>query len=146
MTSRIFSIILIGCGLPILLTAQIELSNEQPIAGELVMIRLDQPESQLVIAYRPNSSVVRRDTLIANTPTAEFEWTPEDAGVVSLSTASASRNVSVRFRGFSWEGLIVMLLAGGILFGGVVFAFRVLFSERASGQGIDEDPTMRPDT
>lgn len=131
---------------PFLLSAQIQLSNEEPVAGEPVTITLAQAESQVVVAYRPNSSVVRRDTLRADSPSTEFSWTPEKAGVVALSTASASKNVSVRFQGFSYSGLIVMLLAGGILFGGVIFAFRVLFRKTKPGEGIDFDPSTRPDT
>jgi hypothetical protein len=126
--------------------AQIQLSNEEPVAGETVTISLDQPETQVVIAYRPNSSVVRRDTLRSDAPASEFSWTPQKAGVVALSTTSASRNVSVRFEGFSYPGLIVMLLAGGVLFGGVIFAFRVLFSKTKPGEPIDFDPSTRPDT
>ncbi len=132
------------CSLPFLLKAQIQLSTEEPIAGEAVTIQLESPASKLIVAYRPNSSVVRRDTLIMKEPTTTFEWTPATAGVVALSTPAASRNVSVRFRGFSWSGLLVMLLAGLILFGGVIFAFRVLFSDRQ--EDIDIDPAVRPDT
>jgi hypothetical protein len=134
------------CLCPFLADAQIQLSNEKPVAGEAVTISLDQPETQVVIAYRPNSSVVRRDTLRSDGPTSEFSWTPQKAGVVALSTSSASRNVSVRFEGFSYPGLVVMLLAGGILFGGVIFAFRVLFSKTKRGEDVDFDPATRPDT
>lgn len=131
---------------PFWLSAQIQLSNEKPVAGEAVTISLDQPETQVMIAYRPNSSVVRRDTLRSDSPTTEFSWTPKKAGVVALSTATASRNVSVRFEGFSYPGLVVMLLAGSILFGGVIFAFRVLFSKTKRGEDVDFDPATRPDT
>jgi hypothetical protein len=133
-------------GLPVLLSGQIELSAEPLVAGREATVRLGAPDSILIIAYRPNSSVVRRDTLRAAEPVAAFQWTPEKAGVVALSTSTDARNVSVRFRGFSWKGLTVMLLAGTILFGGVIFAFRVLFREEESGQSIDVDPASRPDT
>lgn len=132
--------------LPAILPAQINLSTEKPVAGEPLTINLAEPDTLLIVAYRPNSSVVRRDTLRAAAPTDAFEWTPARAGVVALSTSTGSRNVSVRFRTFSWRGLIVMLLAGAILFGGVVFAFRVLFREAESGQSVDVDPASRPDT
>ncbi len=132
--------------MPLLLSAQISLSDEKPEQGESITVQLEAPASMLVIAYRPNSSVVRRDTLFSDTPATEFSWTPERAGVVALSTESASRNVSVRFQGFSWEGLLVMVLAGAILFGGAIFAFRVLFSEAEEGQSVDIDPATRPDT
>lgn len=144
MKKRFYPILYILLGIPFLSFAQIELSNEKPVAGEALTIKLAQAESQVVVAYRPNSSVVRRDTLKAENPATEFSWTPKKAGVVALSTSSASRNVSVRFQGFSVQGLVVMLLAGCILFGGVIFAFRVLFSKPETQQ--DLDPAMRPDT
>lgn len=146
MRNRYYAIIVLLLSSPPLPAAQISLSSEQPVRGETVDIQLETPDTVLIIAYRPNSSVVRRDTLRSEESTDVFPWTPRRAGVVALSTTTASHNVSVRFAGLSWKGLIVMLLAGTILFGGVIFAFRVLFREKESGQSIDVDPTTRPDT
>ncbi len=136
----------LGCFFPALSWGQIQLSNEKPIAGEEVTIQLEEPTNAVAIAYRPNSSVVRRDTLFSDTPTQSFQWIPVSAGVVALSTESYSRNVSVRFRGLSWQGLLVMLLAGAILFGGVFFAFRVLFSKKEITEEMEEEISVRPDT
>lgn len=133
-------------GLSPKMQAQIQLSTDQPKAGEEVSITLGQAETTIAIAYRPNSSVIRRDTLRSETPQTSFSWTPEQAGVVSLSTVNASRNVSVRFQGFPWQGLIVMLLAGCILFGGAIYAFRVLFKDEEEDNTMDFDPLHTIDT
>lgn len=111
------------------LSGQIQLSNEFPVKGEPVEITLEEPGDRIYFTYRPRSSVARTDSLSAEAPATRFNWTPRDAGVVTIRAGEASRNVSVRFGGISTSGLIVMLLAGGILFGGVGFAFRILFQE-----------------
>jgi len=112
-----------------MLFAQINFSTEKPVQGEEITITLDEPTAQVVITYRPNSQVVTRDTIIAETPSNAFLWTPEKAGVVTVQAAGASRNVSVRFAGVSWSGIFTMVIAGTLLFGGATFAFRTLFSD-----------------
>ncbi|MCB0581293.1 MAG: hypothetical protein KDD10_18525 [Phaeodactylibacter sp.] len=143
---RLATLVLTIIFLPWLAPAQIELSDEQPTQGEAVTINLEKPESMLVVTYRPNSSVARRDTLRAAQPAAAFQWTPRKAGVVSLSTASASRNVSVRFQGLSASGLLVMIVAGTLLFGGAAFAFRVLFRDEEEDETLDIELDHFPDT
>lgn len=130
------------------LYAQIDIQPEKPRVDEAVQVTLAQPSDMLVVTYRPNSSVLRRDTLRSDAPAASFAWTPDRAGVVALSTKDASRNVSVRFRGFSWQGLLVMLIAAGILFGGAGFAFRMMFQDEEEDETMDYDssPFRHPDT
>ena len=136
--------LLAGFSLP----AQIELSPDEPVEGELVTVTLDKPARELIITYRPNSSVIRRDTLRADAPATAFTWTPEQAGVVALAAGDATRNVSVRFRGWSWGGILVMIFAAGILFGGATFAFRTMFrdEEEDSTMDYDSSPLRHPDT
>jgi hypothetical protein len=111
------------------LTGQIQLSTEFPVKGEAVDILLEEPAEKIYFTYRPRSAVARMDSLVAESAVSQFTWIPRDAGVVAIKTHAISRNVSVRFKGISTSGLIVMLLAGSILFGGVTFAFRILFQE-----------------
>lgn len=132
--------------LPWLAPAQIGLSDEQPTQGEAVTITLEKPESMLVVTYRPNSSVARRDTIWSEPPATEFLWKPLQAGVASLSTPTASRNVSVRFQGLSASGILVMIVAGTLLFGGVAFAFRVLFRDEEEDETLDIELDHFPDT
>ena len=132
--------------LPLLASAQISLSKEQPTQGETVDITLGQPERLLVVTYRPNSSVARRDTLRSEQPATTFRWTPRKAGIVSLSSSNASRNVSVRFKGFSGTGIIVMGIAATLLFGGAAFAFRLLFKDEAEDGTLDVELDHFPDT
>ncbi len=111
------------------MNAQIEASTNKIILGESVTINLEQAQERLIVEYRPNSNIVTRDTLVSATPTKNFEWTPKKPGVVRLNTKDGSKNVSVRFKGLSVSGLLVMLLAGVILFGGAGLAFRSLMAK-----------------
>jgi hypothetical protein len=76
-----------------------------------------------------------------------FEWTPDRAGIVALNVPEqGSRNVSVRFQGVSTSGIVVMLVAGGLLFGGAAFAFRLLFKDEEEDGTMDIDLDHMPDT
>lgn len=111
------------------MNAQMEVSTNKIILGESVTVILEQAQETLIVEYRPSSNIVTRDTLVSATPTRNFEWTPKKPGVVRLNTRGGSKNVSVRFRGLSVNGLLVMLLAGVILFGGAGLAFRSLMAK-----------------
>ena len=72
-------------------------------------------------------------------------WTPSRAGVVALATADgASRNVSVRFDETPISGLLILIVAGLVLFGGAALAMRALLS----GPAATTEGTMEhwPDT
>ena len=133
MKALILSFALLLCLCP--LTAQIQLSEPMPIKGQAVDITLPQPAQRLLIRYRPNSSLSTMDTLYSETPTDHFQWKARQAGIATLFTEDEdgqtlhSRNVSVRFKGTSPGGIVVMLLAGIVLFGGAIFSFRLLFKK-----------------
>ena len=63
--------------------------------------------------------------------------------MVSVESGDAAQSLSVRFQGTPLGGLIVMILAGLILFGGATIALRALL---ADGHKIEVDPALRPDT
>lgn len=106
--------------------AQLQLSNDTPAVGEEITITVAEPVSEWKATYRPNSGVVEEVPATLATPSKTFTWTPDRAGIVQLSAGSVSRNVSVRFSGFPLLGLLIMLIAAGVLFGGAAFAFRML--------------------
>ncbi len=109
--------------------AQIILSEETVERGREVQLRLSEPVDHFVVIDRPNSALTERDTFSVDPPSDVLSWTPERAGIVRLEAGEESLNVSVRFQGVSGTGLMVMFLAGTLLFGGAVFAFRLLFSD-----------------
>lgn len=110
------------------------LTAEQP-----VIISVPETDS-LTITYRPGSNIAEEQKVAVIGKS--YEWTPKEAGLVSLSTPGGpSQTVSVRFSSFPFPGLIVLIIAAGILFGGALYASVSLFGETSS-----EMITERPDT
>jgi len=94
--------------------------------GEAVNLTLPGAAS-LTVTYRPNSSIARTVTLPVASDGAVV-WTPEQAGVVALAVdGGTTRNVSVRFAGIPWLGVLVLAAAGTILFGGAGYGLKRLF-------------------
>jgi hypothetical protein len=93
--------------------------NGAPLGGIAVVAR-----------YRPGSRVESADTVGVTDPAGALEWMPRDAGLVTLQTAGGgpaiSRNLSVRYAGVPLPGLVIMILAGVILYGGVIRGFQTL--------------------
>jgi hypothetical protein len=122
--------------------AQYTLTPEDIYVGTPVTITLAAPADTLTVTYRPNSSIASQEILLTNGQQT-VAWVPQQAGVAAISTpAGGAQNVSVRFQSAPASGIIVLLFAGGILFGGVIFAFVKLFKNNPEKL----DPEIRPDT
>ncbi len=112
-----------------------------PTVGEAVAVQLPAGAEALVITSRPGSAIADTTRLTASAGTAT--WTPEQAGIVEISAPGTPdrQTVSVRFDRAPASGILVLLVAGTILFGGAAFASVKLF-----GKEPDEVVTDRPDT
>lgn len=108
--------------------AQYQFSTEKLYANQEVTVTVPTPLDSLIVTYRPNSSIPIEDRLLTNEQ-GSAAWTPRYPGVVALATPDGpTQNVSVRFLTTPWSGVVVLTLAGVILFGGIVVSFRKLFS------------------
>jgi hypothetical protein len=81
--------------------------------------------------YRPNSEVLREAEVGVTDASGSLIWVPEDAGMAELRAeapqGAATQAISVRFQGVQIQGLIVLVIAGLILFGGnIIFVSRTL--------------------
>lgn len=116
---------------------------EPVTVGDRTTLTFGVPVDTLVVTYRPNSAIPIVDTIrVGGFDTVR--WSPERAGVVRLSVPSggASQNVSVRFDEPPIAGIIVLILAALILFGGAAWAMVKLLSK-----GMPHTmPETRPDT
>ena len=89
----------------------------------------------VTVTYRPNSQTAKRRELPPTDEAGRTQWTAEDPGIVTLAARSpdgeslASLNVAVRFGGMPGSGVAVMILAGTLLFGGVVLGIVLLLRE-----------------
>jgi hypothetical protein len=118
--------------------------DERPLRDTVVRLHVDDdgaPAPGYVVraVYRPNSQTAHTEILTAADATGTVLWTPLDAGPVTLTAwppgvepgtsgaeAAASLTVAVRFGGFPGSGLVIMILAGLLLFGGAAAAFAML--------------------
>ena len=124
-------------------TAQdiVSVAPDSPTRGEVVTVTFSEPVDSVTVVYRPGA--VTAVTEVMTPESATFRFTPERAGVVSVSSGGASQSLSVRYLGVPVAGLVVMILAGLILFGGATISMRALL---ADGDRIEVDPTLFPDT
>ena len=138
---RVLPLLLLLAAAPLAAQEVVSVTPEQPTRGEPVTVTFSQPVDSVTVTYRPGAITAHSETFAPGTAT--FEFTPERAGVVSVAAGDAARSLSVRFRGAPLGGIVVMVLAGLILFGGAAISLRALL---ADGHKIEVDPTMRPDT
>lgn len=121
----------------------ISTENERPLRGEVVRLRVTEDGepaagAQVVAVYRPASNTEHREVLEPVDSSGQVLWTPDDAGPVKLEVRpegadlgadeapGAELIVAVRFGRFPPQGLLIMVLAGILLFGGAATAFALL--------------------
>ena len=114
--------------------AVITVADDFPRRGDPVLISVTgadgapAAEAMMRVVYRPGSEVSREERLGPAGDAGTVLWTPTEAGVVTLTAelpdgSSESRNLSVLYRGVPAAGLVVLLFAGFILYGGVIHGF-----------------------
>ena len=118
--------------------AEIRLSTEMPVEGQVVQLTVDAPDpsGEVVVTYRPGSAVPATEALALG-PGGTARWVPAQPGRAGLAGSRgeerASRAVSVRFTGVPLGGVAVFLLAAGSLFGGIGWSLKRLMRDRAAG-------------
>lgn len=130
---------------PSALGQSLTVDQEFPTRGEAVTVTvLDEDETPLAnrevtVTYRPNSETLSEETLEPTDASGQTSWNPKDAGIVTLASGEASHNVAVRFGAFPGSGLLIMILAGLLLFGGAGWGFAMLL--RPNQQPAHEPPS-----
>ena len=119
--------------------AQSVVSPDVPVRGERVTVTFEAPVETAQVIYRPGSVAADTVELPASGQTVSFS--PAQAGVVRVEAGGTSVPLSVRFPSPPLSGLIVMIGAGLVLFGGAAFAMRALLAG-----GELPDVTQRADT
>jgi hypothetical protein len=124
-------------GVPGAATAELRVAERYPRRGQEVLVTLEGDlagrDFLLRVTYRPNAQTASQEELPARG--GELRWVPRDAGIVELQAlaldaaeapAMATARVAVRYGGFPASGLLVMSIAGLLLFGGATLAFWLL--------------------
>lgn len=133
---------------PSVLEAQeIRVGQEFPVRGETTTLTVtgadDQPRigDVVQVTYRPNSETLSTETLPPTDAAGRVDWTPRDAGIVTLAVEDlASHNVAVRFGRFPGAGLGIMILAGLLLFGGAGVGFVTLLQSPEPAEPLVGEP------
>ena len=91
----------------------------------------DAPHTvELTVVYRPNSATTVEAVIGTFSADGTLSWTPDQPGITTLVAAGpdgkkvASRAVATRFSDTPIAGVVVMLLAGLLLFGGAGYSLR----------------------
>jgi len=159
-TSRNPAVLIAGPALLLASTAWagIDTTPGVPTEGESVIITVTDDAGNPVTGapvkavYGPGSEVSRNEVVGTTDENGTVTWTPTGAGIVAVETTVAdstmadstaadstviSANLAVRFDGLPIPGLLIFLLAGIILFSGIIRGFRSLS---------DPPPILPPDT
>ena len=111
----------------------LEIADRFPVAGSATTILVPPEAATIEILYSPGSRVEEKSQLAVPKlapPAAgkpyQVVWRPVTPGVVQLSAAGQSRNVSIRYDGVPLSGIAMMLIAALILFGGAALSLRAL--------------------
>ena len=112
-------------------------SDRFPIAGQQTVVSLSDGEPTGVsVTYRP-SSLVSRVVELEPSDDGVWSWTPDAAGLAELQVTydrdgaehTATRTVSVGFASVVDSGVLVMVFAGLVLFGGAFVSIRALLRD-----------------
>jgi len=107
-------------------TQSIRVADKFPTVGQKTVITLGVPADSITVIYQPDAPVARKVTLQTQ-GRLQVDWTPAKAGVVSIRAGSASKDVSVKFNGTPVGGVLMLLLAGLVLFGGIALCMALVF-------------------
>lgn len=134
-----YMLILFLCFSGTVFGAELNTDTMHPIRGEGIVVQLNGHEApynvSLTAVYRPNSQTAVEKVLGKFDTEGKLIWKPEEAGITSLIAKSAdkkkvaSKNVAVCFPSTPVSGIIVMVFAGIILFGGAGYSLRNALKE-----------------
>lgn len=108
-------------------SAEITSSTDAPVRGQAIQLTFAEPINSFTVTYRPGA-VTAHDEVVSVPNARTVSWTPQRAGVVKIAAGDDTKNLSVRFTGAPATGILVMLVAGIILFGGAGLSLRMLLS------------------
>lgn len=148
MRTTIFLIVLLFCGLSArsgAAEASLSLGEAYPVVGERIEVTLhgvDSPETAaLWVVHRPNSQTA--ETIRVGNFNAEGQvwWTPKAPGIATLRDRdpaaegeAASVSVAICFSTNPASGILVMVLAGLLLFGGAGWSLRLALRRSGSNR------------
>jgi hypothetical protein len=127
-----------GCGINAQASVELSFADSVPETGkaqEVSLSGVDQPQAlHLKVVYSPSSETQMVEEIGRFSESGNISWKPARPGIATLSARDdadkeiVSSNVAIYFSSTPMAGVLVMLLAGALLFGGAgvstVFALR----------------------
>lgn len=127
------AVLLLAMAMP---CSAVELSFEDdfPIVGRTETVTVKEAETDvslhLWVIYSPNSETRTEEEIGFIPTTGEVAWTPSRSGIATVTARGddggvvASENVAILFAQTPVAGVMVMLFAGVLLFGGAGYSLR----------------------
>lgn len=133
----------------------LETSDERPLRASTVRLTVRHglapaAGARVTAIYRPNSTTSVSEELTPVDASGTLMWTPTHTGPVTLEVrpagadpetpAVASHTVAVRYGGLPASGLLIMVVAGVLLFGGAAVSF-ILLLKNPDYLPVEEPPS-----
>jgi hypothetical protein len=119
--------------------AELVVDNPSPVRGQQTFVRLTGVDDaigwQANVTYRPNSQTSQTKPLGAFGADAKLVWLPTDSCIAQIKATSpdgktsVSTNAAVRFPSPPISGIVILLVAGLILFGGAGYSLAKAMKE-----------------
>lgn len=134
MKTMILTVVLLGVGVGFVQAADLSLDGEFPIVGKGETVSLTGVENaenlRLWVIYSPNSETQTEEEIGRFSSAGAITWNPTRFGIATLSVRDdqggvvATENVAILFSKTPGSGVLVMIFAGVLLFGGAAFSLR----------------------
>lgn len=112
---------------------KLEVTDRFPTAGRATTIVTPAAVEMISVTYSPTSRVEKREVFSVQklNPAGAYNtvWRPQRPGVARIEAAGEQRTVSVRFDSLPVSGMVIMLIAALVLFGGAALSLRSLLRE-----------------
>ncbi len=145
MKRQIVSVLFLGWFAATPAWAGFSFTEKNPTVGKETTVKITNKKklpiqgARLIATYYPNSKLKREELVKGMTDTGGLlKWKPSSPGIVKLAAqlpngkdkegkakykTVSSTSIGVKFAGMPLSGLLVFLVAGGLLFGGMLFGF-----------------------
>ena len=134
MKTMILTVVLLGISGGPALAIDLTLDDDFPMVGIDQIVRIADVEHaeslRLWVIYSPNSETQTEEEIGRFSSGGAMTWNPTRFGIATLSArddqdgAVATENVAILFAKTPTAGVLVMLFAGVLLFGGAAFSLR----------------------
>lgn len=138
MKTMILTVILLGLSVGSVPAVELSLDDDFPVVGRDQRVGVSGVERAedlgLWVVYSPNSETWTEEEIGRFSSGGTVTWNPSRFGIATLSARDAAgkvvttENVAILFAKTPRSGVLVMLFAGLLLFGGAGFSLRSVLS------------------